>query len=118
MKNAFCWMQLNSTNLGQAKDFYTKLFAWHAKNADQMDHPYIEIDAGEGPGAGMMEMKHAPSHWLPFVSVNPLEEAIEKAVSLGAQVMVPASVIDQGGRYAVVTDPTGAAIGLYEPPAA
>ena len=47
---------------------------------------------------------------LPYVLVAQCDAALAKAVQLGAQQLVPATDIPQIGRFAIVADPTGAAI--------
>ncbi|MBS0272143.1 MAG: VOC family protein [Proteobacteria bacterium] len=117
MKNTFGWMQMGASDPKKAKEFYEKLFDWSLteKAMKNGGHPYVEIDAGEGPCAGIAQGEQG-SHWIPFVNVRDIHESTDKAEKLGAKIIVP--ITDLGGDegfYSVFTDPTGAVLGLYAP---
>ena len=119
MKNTFGWMQLGTSDPKKAKDFYGKLFKWALteKATKEGGHPFIEIDAGEGPcaGIGQGDKKDGPQ-WIAFVNVNDIHEYTSKAEKLGAQIIVPITDLGGGeGFYSVFKDPTGAVLGLYAP---
>lgn len=115
MKNAFCWVQLQSTNSEEAKKFYTSLFNWKLTETPEKDHPYTHIDTGEGPGGGIMPAgEDCPSNWMPYVQVEDIEQHTKKAEQLGAKIIMPVTNIDNGGRFSVIQDPTGAFIGMYQ----
>lgn len=120
MKNTFGWMQMRTSDPKKAKEFYRHLFHWtmtpqHKKAGETM--PYIEIDAGEGPCAGIAQGDNKDtSQWIPFVNVSNIHDYTEKAEKLGAKIIVP--ITDLGGNegfYSVFVDPTGAVLGLYAP---
>lgn len=118
MKNTFGWVQLGTSDSKQARDFYEKLFKW-SLNSKKMHGggEYIEVDAGEGPCAGISpSQKLEGSHWTPFVNVNDIHEYTEKAEKLGAKIVVPITDLGGGeGFFSVFVDPTGAVLGLYAP---
>ena len=118
MKNTFGWMQLGASDPKEAKTFYGKLFDW-SLTEKKMDggHSYIEVDAGEGPCAGIAQGDNKnESHWIPFVNVSDIHEYTAKAEKLGAKVIVPITDLGGGeGFYSVFIDPTGAVLGLYAP---
>ena len=70
MANPFVHVELNTTDLGKAKEFYGKLFDW--KLEDVPDMGYTMIKVGEGTGGGMMKhpVPGAPSAWLAYVMVD------------------------------------------------
>lgn len=57
-----------------------------------------------------------PAHWLRFVRVADIAAATAKAQALGGRVAVAPYVDHDGGKVAIVIDPTGAALGLLEWP--
>ncbi len=63
-------------------------------------------------------MKHpipgAPSAWLAYVVVDDVKVATETAQSLGAGVMKDVSEVPGMGWFSIITDPTGAALGLWQ----
>jgi hypothetical protein len=52
------------------------------------------------------------------VQVGDVAAATEKAKALGAKVVKDVSVVEGAGRFSIITDPTGAMLGLWEPKAA
>ena len=57
----------------------------------------------------------APSSWLAYVLVDDLKAATSKAKSLGATVMKDVTEVPGAGSFTIITDPTGAMLGLWEP---
>jgi len=116
MPNEFCHMELNTDDVGEAKKFYTGLFDW--KLEDMPMGPgmtYTMIQPATGPGGGMQQkpMPAAPSAWLLYIDVADIDATVEKAKKLGGTVIVPKTPIPNMGAFAILTDPSGAAFGLY-----
>lgn len=89
MANPFCHVELNTTDLKKAKDFYSKLFDWKLEDMDSPGGSYTMIRVGEGTGGGMMKnpIPGAPSFWLAYILVDDIQASTKKAKSLGANVM-------------------------------
>src|ERR1700732_1711283 len=89
MANPFVHVELATTDVGKAKAFYEKLFAWKLEDVPMENGTYTMIKVGEGTGGGMMKnpMLGAPSAWLAYVQVDDIAAATQKAKSLGAKVM-------------------------------
>ena len=119
MANPFVHVELSTTDLGQAKTFYGKLFDWKMQDIPMPQGSYTMIDVGEGTGGGMMKqlMPGAPSAWLPYVLVGDIKAATQKARSLGATVTKDVTEVMDMGWLSIITDPTGAALGLWQPKA-
>jgi uncharacterized protein len=117
MANPFVHVELSTTDLGQAKTFYGKLFGWKMKEIPMPNGSYTMIDVGEGTGGGMMKqpMPGAPSAWLPYVLVDDIKAATRKAKSLGATVMTDVMEVMDMGWLSIIKDPTGAALGFWQP---
>ena len=115
MSNSFCHLELNTTDVNQAKTFYTKLFDW--KLEDIPGASYTMIRPGDGPGGGLMKnpIPGAPSFWLTYVSVDDIQAATAKAKSLGATIMKDVTEVMDFGWLSIITDPTGATFGLWKP---
>jgi uncharacterized protein len=117
MANPFVHIELDTTNLGEAKEFYGALFDWDLK--DEKMGPtdtYTTIGVGEGTGGGMLKhpMPNAPSLWIPYVEVKDVASATKKAKALGATVIKENQTVPEMGVFSLITDPTGATIGLWE----
>jgi len=116
MANAFVHVELNTTDLDQAKDFYGKLFDWTLEDTPMGDSTYTMIKVGQGTGGGMMKhpVPGAPSAWLAYVIVDDIKAATEKAKSLGATIMTDVTEVTGMGWLSILIDPTGAALGLWQ----
>jgi len=70
----------------------------------------------DSPGGGMMQQHApgAPSAWLPYVLVDDVKAAAAKAKSLGANVVVETQEVPNMGWFSIITDPTGAHLGLWQ----
>ena len=119
MANPFVHVELNTTDLTNAKAFYSKLFDWKLEDVPMPGGSYTLIQVGEGTGGGMMKhpVPGAPSSWLAYVQVSDIAAATQKAKSLGATVMKDVTEVMDAGWLSIIIDPTGAALGLWKPKA-
>ena len=116
MAHPFVHVELMSTDVGKAKSFYTGLFDWTLEDMPVNDMTYTMIKVGEGTGGGLMKnpMPGAPSMWVPYVLVDDLDAATRKAQSLGATLLKDTTEVMSAGSFTLVTDPTGAILGLWQ----
>ena len=117
MPNPFVHVELNTTDLKKAKDFYSKLFSWKLEEMPMGDMgTYTMVNVGEGTGGGMMKnpVPGAPSTWLAYVLVDDVAAATKKAKSLGATIMKDVTEVPGAGWFSVIADPTGAHFGLWK----
>ena len=117
MGNPFVHVELMSTDVGKAKSFYGELFDWNLEDMDMGDMTYTMIKVGEGTGGGLMQnpMPNASSMWMAYVNVDDVKAATLKAKSLGAKVMKEVQEVKGVGAFSIITDPTGAMLGLWQP---
>ncbi len=64
------------------------------------------------PSSSMIPAE-VPSYWMPYFEVADVDKAFKKATDLGASEMVAPQDFP-GGRFAIVSDPQGASIGLLK----
>jgi len=118
--NAFVHVELATSDLGKAKEFYSGLFDWKLEDMPMPDgtDTYTMIGVGDdGTGGGMMKipMPGMPSAWLAYVGVDDVKASTEKAKSLGATILKEVTEIPNIGSFCVFIDPTGAVLALWEP---
>ena len=121
MANPFTYLELHSTDVNRMKTFYAELFGWKMKDIPAPSiGVYTEIDTREGPPAGLMPQQEpgGRSGWLAYVSVPKLDETVARAQRLGASVVAPRTEIKDVGWFAILQDPSGARIGVFEKAAA
>jgi predicted enzyme related to lactoylglutathione lyase len=117
MANPFVHVELNTTDPGKARAFYTALFDWKLQDMPMPQGTYTTIDVGSGTGGGMMQqmIPGASSDWMPYVLVGDIAASTAKARSLGAMIMKDVTEVPDMGWLSIMTDPTGAIFGLWKP---
>ena len=113
MSNAFVHVELQTKNMERAKKFYGELFDWKLNYMPAMH--YTMIDVGKGTAGGMMQDKKSPSAWMPYVLVDDVVASTQKAKKLGAKILKDTMEVPGAGWMSVVSDPTGAVIGMWKP---
>ena len=113
----FVWHEQVSSNPEQAQDFYTQLFGWETEVFKPGEADYAMISSGgqNHGGFGKALEGAPPPHWLGHVAVENLEETIEKAKSAGGRLAAGPFEMSKVGRMAIIADPQGAHVSLYEP---
>ncbi len=110
------WNELSSINAAESRDFYVGLFDWEVEEMPMGDTNYTMFRVGKVPVAGVVQPPDFDSPcsvWTNYVTVENIEASLQKAESLGAKIIMGATPLPEG-RFAMITDPHGAAIGLYE----
>lgn len=118
-EGVFVWDELHTTDIDGAKRFYAELIGWSARDMDMGGGmTYAIFESGGTDRAGGMnipEGRQIPPNWLPYVYTDDVDATCVKAEELGAQKMMGPDDVPGVGRIAVLTDPTGAAFGLFKP---
>jgi hypothetical protein len=76
--------------------------------------PYTTFNLGNVGIAGMLQMT-GHSSWIGYISVEDVDTHIEKIVEAGGKLWKPAVDIPDMLRFAVLSDPQGAAIAVFTP---
>jgi predicted enzyme related to lactoylglutathione lyase len=116
--NALSWAELNARGLERAIPFYERIFGWTHSTSESKtgSPPYTQFEADGEAVAGAMEMNQGiaadvPSYWMPYFGVADVDQAYQRALQVGgSEMIVPRDY--PGGRFAIVSDPQGAAFGL------
>jgi len=116
----FGWAELNSRGVDKAIPFYQKVFGWTPKTSEMGPDapPYTEFLLGGESIAGGQEMNkmapaEMPSYWLVYFAVGDVDKSFKAATQAGAREMI-APMDFPGGRFAMLSDPQGAAFGLLK----
>jgi predicted enzyme related to lactoylglutathione lyase len=119
--HSFCWSELAAKNSDVARKFYAGLLGWTYQEEEMPEGmgSYISIFANNMPVGAMFAMTHeafdgVPPHWGSYVRVANCEASLKKAEELSAIVLKPTFDVMDAGRMAVIKDPSGAVIHLWE----
>ena len=116
----FAWHRLNTADPAAAAAFYPRVTPWSAQPWDVADDYTLWMNAGRPVGGAVsltdeFSALGLGSHWLPYVSVYDVDDCARQAVKLGARLRTGPAEIPNVGCWAVLSDPQGAAFGVYEP---
>lgn len=117
------WLDLGSNDFAASKDFYNGLFGWEFEDSGpEFGHYAMIRNNGTAVGGAMdtsgmtcPEGGEIPSVWDVYLSVDDLEARLAKARENGATVIVEPGQVGDAGRFAIVVDPSGTPIGMWEP---
>lgn len=117
----FCWTEIATSDLNQAKTFYSNVFGWDfgGGTADSaLEYAEFSIN-GEYPMGGMYEITREmfgdnlpPPHFMSYIAVDDVDESTRKAVVLGGTVIKEPLEIPKVGRFSIVRDPSGGMVAL------
>ncbi|MEA2337665.1 MAG: uncharacterized protein QOE82_1672 [Thermoanaerobaculia bacterium] len=111
----FCWIELATNDAAAAKSFYTSVFGWKANDMPIPDgsvYTMLQVD-GHDLGA-LYENKQHPPNWASYVNVTSVDDSAKKAQDLGANLIAPPFDVMDVGRMAVIADPQGASLCLWQ----
>jgi predicted enzyme related to lactoylglutathione lyase len=113
------WYELLTTDLKAAEKFYMAVIGWTITPFDGSPTPYdMWTRSGGVPIGGAMTIPNGmnfPPHWMMYVGVPKLEEALAHIQRLGGTTLSPLIDVPTVGRMQVMKDPQGAAFAIYEP---
>ncbi|MEE8600199.1 VOC family protein [Euzebya tangerina] len=115
-----CWIDLNSPDVDASTAFYTGLFGWKAEDQFAPDGTRIYTNFMHdganvaGMGAQPPEMAGMPNVWMSYVATEDIETTLARATEAGGEVMMPAMDVMEEGRMAIIRDPSGASISLWQ----
>jgi predicted enzyme related to lactoylglutathione lyase len=118
----FSWSELSTTDQDGAKAFYGGLFGWQAEDLPIGDGGVYSMMRLAGTSVAAIAAQPpeqraagAPAMWNSYVTVESADAAAARAKDLGADVHAPAFDVMQAGRMAVIQDPQGAYVMVWEP---
>lgn len=113
-----CWIDLYSSDTERATDFYRRLFGWTTLDPGPEYGGYFVFQRAGKVVAGCMGNSGEegyPDTWTVYLHTDDADRTVEAAKERGAQVIVEPMDITQNGRMAMVADPGGAAVGIWQP---
>ncbi len=118
----FCWPELVAADADKAKEFYKSLFNWDITDNPIGEDQVYSMAAIRGKAVGAMYPMYqeqaeqgVPTYWGSYVSVANVDDTVNKAKSLGANVIVEPKDVFDAGRMAAIVDPIGAVISFWQP---
>ncbi len=114
-----CWIDLMTSDITRSREFYTALFEWEYEAGDEETYGGYTTAFKDGRSvAGLMQSRADgegyPDMWTTYLRVDNIDASIAAAKDAGAVVHMDPMDVPEQGRMAMLGDPSGAAIGLWE----
>jgi predicted enzyme related to lactoylglutathione lyase len=107
-----------TSDTARSRAFYCELFGWTAEEPAEEFGGYFSFRKDGVRVAGCMAAQageDGPDVWSVYLASDDAGKTVDAAGASGGQVKVPASPVGDLGTMAFVTDPGGAAIGVWQP---
>ncbi len=115
MPNPVVRWQILSPEPDQAAAFYQKLFAWKLTQANALGYRELRSGSDAGIDGGVWPAPPGVKSFVQlFIEVPDLDTCIAQATGLGAQVLIPKSVLPDGDAMAVLLDPAGISFAICQ----
>ena len=112
-----CWVELSTSDIERAREFYGEVLGWGSlpPNADMGG--YVNFTRGDDKIAGgIAAQPGAPANvWLTYLATSDARATVNAVGAAGGTVVMPAMDVMDLGVMAIVSDPGGATIGIWQP---
>ena len=115
------WVDLSTTDEAGALEFYSALFGWKDEPNDAGDGMVYHMQKlGDDYSSAITAQRPdevqqgVPSHWVTYISVDDVDAVAARVTSAGGQLIAEAFDVMDAGRMAVVADPTGGFVNLWQ----
>ena len=109
-----CWIDVMSSDVDAARSFYGGVVGWEPGEGDEQFGGYYMYFRDGAPIAGGNAAQDGELGWRVYFAVADAELAVKEGEAAGATVETPPSVVGDLGVMAVLTDPAGARVGLWQ----
>lgn len=97
-----------------ATQFYERLFGWQIRELPGFEGYPMWQAPNQISGGGLAPRSEGFTQPRSYVEVDSIDETVAAATDAGGSVLLPKQPIDEASSWAVITDPDGNVIGLYE----
>ena len=111
--NPVVHLELHTGDLRRARAFYAELFGWRPEQIHAREGTYEALEMGGPVGGGIVECPTERPVWLPYVEVDRIGVATERARRLGGSVLLGPREGPAGWRSVVAT-PAGGEIAFWQ----
>jgi hypothetical protein len=111
-------VDLWTSDVERSRSFYSEVFGWEAQEPSPECGGYFMFTRNGVPiagGMGDMGDLRANNSWKVFLATDDVAKTVELAEAAGAHVAAPPMTIADLGAQAVLVDPAGAPVGVWEP---
>lgn len=114
----FCWVDVAARDIAKETNFFKQTLNWDVREIPMPQGAYPMIFVGDSAVGGFMDLqrlaKGTPPHLAATIRVDKIDKAFALALKSGAREISKPSEVGDMGKIAVIADPTGAAVNLWE----
>jgi uncharacterized protein len=112
-----CWVDLMTPDPASAVEFYTRLLGWTAEEPNEAFGGYINFQKDGVRVAGCIgsQPEQGPGVWAVYLASDDAKKTVDAAAANGGEVVSPAMDVGDLGTMAILTDSSGAGIGVWQP---
>ena len=107
-------LELHTSVRTRAGGFYLGLFGWNTERIEAGGGAYHSVELARNFGGGIVECGTRHPLWLPYVEVERVDDATDRATRLGASVLLPPREGPAGWR-SVVSSPVAGEVAFWQP---
>ncbi|SDY03262.1 hypothetical protein SAMN05421504_104280 [Amycolatopsis xylanica] len=111
------WVDLATTDQDAAKTFYGELFGWEfddQKMPDGAVYSMAVLNGGVVAAIAAQPQPGVPPLWNTYLTVDDVDAAAARVEAAGGKLVMPPFDVLDAGRMCFATDPSGAAVGLWQ----
>ena len=112
--NPVVHLELHTADAAGATALYSELCGWRPEQVETCAGRYLAFECGATLGAGVVETDAGHPLWLPYVEVDRIDVATDRARVLGASVAVEPREGPAGWRSVVSTN-VGGELAFWQP---
>lgn len=112
------WIDLTSSDVDRARDFYGIVFGWTFEAAGPEYGGYINAAKDGHPVAGLMANNpewQAPDRWTIFFHTDDINATVSTLTAAGGLSCIAPMEVPAKGFMSLATDPSGAPFGCWQP---
>ena len=114
-----CWVDTWQPDADAAAAFYAGIFGWEVRSGSpagtETRYDLCTVQGSDVAAIGSPLPEGAAPAWTTYVWVDDADAAAAKAADAGGSLVTAPFASLDGGRMAIVTDPAGALLGLWQP---
>lgn len=111
------WIDLTTSNLDQARAFYSELFGWSPQISPEpqaMGYTIFLHDGKQVAGVGPAQAPDQSSAWTMYVATDDAKAVAARVEVAGGKVLSAPMEVFDFGRMAVFADPSGAIFAVWQ----
>ena len=114
------WADITVPDATGLRDFYAAVAGWSVTplSMGEYDDYVMTLPGSDSPVAGICHKRGSnavlPPVWLVYITVADLDASLAACTAQGGKIWLEPQRMGERARYAVIADPAGAVVALYD----